>query len=110
MEIEKLREIRRRCDAATIGPWVVEQGDYSGSNWLVGSLLVGFDDKTQKDYVVHITTDSIHASEYESDGALADAEFIAHARTDIPELVSEVVRLMLVIEKLTEVRKEGSQS
>ena len=79
--------IKARCEAATPGPWYVDRGgefddpyysipsvcrDRYGDN----SLMVGSDKAT--------------------------AEFIAHARTDVPALVAEVERLRAEVEGLTD--------
>lgn len=62
----------------TPGPWLIESGNYSGVNWLVGSLYLGRSTKENKNYWIHITTDHIHASQMNSD-AKDDAHLIAAA-------------------------------
>ena len=75
----ELEEIRKRCDAATPGPWksFIEGRDHtSGSSFiLTGSVGRRRDD-------------------IEMSGATgADQDFIAHAREDIPRLLEEIARL-----------------
>ncbi|MDQ0735299.1 hypothetical protein [Arthrobacter agilis] len=74
--------IRARADAATEGPWEVEPGsvsadflDFKPSSVFVGGGVDPFGE-ANNDYVLsYNVTDE-------------DAEFIAHARTDVPKLVS----------------------
>jgi hypothetical protein len=69
-----LQEVESRSTAATPGPWVsfVEGRDHtSGSNF------------------VRTTLDDIEFS----GATVADQDFIAHARQDVPLLVTEVRRL-----------------
>jgi hypothetical protein len=61
MNDERLKEIRKREQAATPGPWWVSPSDEG-----------------------------------------ADAQFMAHARTDIPDLLSEVERLKVELLALRE--------
>jgi hypothetical protein len=85
---EQRQEWARLAEAATTAPWIIEAGDYSGSNWLVASLGAScIDDKCYT-----VTTDHIHASELEGD-AKTDAEFIAASRAAVPELLADVDRL-----------------
>lgn len=81
----ELKEIRLRCDAATHSPWVsyVEGRDHtSGSNF----IMTGEGDSRGEDIEL-------------SGATIADQDFIAHARQDIPRLLDEVQRLK---EKLSE--------
>ncbi|MBF8238890.1 hypothetical protein I1A23_06635 [Bacillus subtilis] len=67
----KLEEIRQRADAATEGPWRIGKQSPNGLNNIgtIGGLLTAQ------------TTDE------------DDAIYIAHARQDIPWLISEIDRL-----------------
>jgi hypothetical protein len=94
MTPEELQAIKARAEAATPGPWKVETGSYTGWDWLIGSS--GFDGKN---YSVHLTTDSIHASQLYGD-ASTDAAFIAAAREAVPELVAEIERLRAALEEI----------
>ncbi|WP_082146161.1 MULTISPECIES: hypothetical protein [Burkholderia] len=83
MNDEQLEEIEARCKAATLGPWVsyVEGRDHeSGSNFIM----------TGPEWA---RSDDIELS----GAAVADQDFIAHARQDIPLLVSEIRRLREVL-------------
>jgi hypothetical protein len=73
MTEEQLKEIEDRANAATPGPWV-QHGRYVRKN--------------------HVREIVIQGSFLKKDGVnslpVIDAEFIAHARTDIPALIAEV--------------------
>ncbi len=36
MTEQELAEIKARAEAATTEPWLIETGDYTGNNWLLG--------------------------------------------------------------------------
>lgn len=66
IEALDLDEIERRASAATLGPWMVDRGFLVlGTSGNMSSFRVG----------------------------TPDAEFMAHARTDIPALIAEVKKL-----------------
>lgn len=82
-----LDAIRARVDAATVGPWsVAEQthGDWFGiqDEWLALGSMFGS----------------------------ADAEFIAHARTDVPALLAEVERLREYVVIAKDAARDASDS
>lgn len=83
---EELKQIRGRCDKATPGPWVsyVEGRDHtSGSNFIMTGRELS------------------RGEDIELTGAtVADQDFIAQARQDIPRLLVEVERLRGIISKL----------
>lgn len=94
-----LDAIEARANAATEGPWHVVTA------WT--------------DYVAYQVTDDGEAASmncYGGSGAMNtglgviedDAEFIAHARTDVPALVAEVRRLRNVIEEARDVVRSSS--
>lgn len=96
---EQLAEIEERATAATNGPWEVEpdirpdiftvytvdkKGGYFGEGQIIRNMGKGVSERTGR---VHIAE---HAK-YQNN--MADAEFIAHAREDIPTLIAEIKRL-----------------
>jgi len=76
---DELEQIQSRCAAATPGPWIsyVEGRDHtSGSSF----IMTGERD--------------VRGIDIELSGAtIADQDFIAHARQDIPKLLNEIKRL-----------------
>ena len=74
MTEQELEEIKRRCDAASAGPWKA---------WIEGR------DHTSGSSMVQTGAEDIEMS-----GATdADYDFIAHARQDVPMLLAEIRRL-----------------
>jgi hypothetical protein len=87
MGTERLREIRERCERATKGPIVaVNRGLYRPYCNTVRPEAV---DRAMLNNFRY--GDWIAA--YTGPNALADAEFDAHARADIPALLDEIERL-----------------
>lgn len=76
---QELSEIKARCDFASPGPWIsyVEDRDHtSGSNF----IMTG--------------PENTRGEDIELTGAtIADQDFIAYARQDIPRLLDEIKRL-----------------
>ena len=64
----------KRCEAATPGPWEFTDGFYG---WDSGVFPVGCEDKLNQS----IFANNGHGN---GDPTQADAEFIAHARSDLP--------------------------
>jgi hypothetical protein len=87
LAIEFLDEIRKRCEAATPGPWIsfVEGRDFMGRDSVIGRGK----DRSEEDL-------------YLSGGTITDQDFIAHARQDIPLLLEEISRLRERLKALTE--------
>lgn len=78
----RLDEIETRCNAATPGPWGVCTCSLNGPC------------SNEKGVRVSFCTDGLpDRADYP-----LDAEFIAHARQDIPSLIAEVRRLRIALE------------
>ena len=78
---DEILEIKHRCEAATPGPWTVyiEGRDHtSGSDFIMTGAL-GAPDRGEDLEITGAT--------------MADYDFIAHARQDIPKLLDEIERL-----------------
>ena len=75
----ELEKIRKRCDAATPGPWrsFVEGRDHTSGN---SFIMTGVGDARGDDIELFGAT-------------VADQDFIANARQDIPRLLDEIERL-----------------
>ena len=80
MDAERLAEMRQRAEAATPGPWA--QG-------MVGDSVINEVDCSATFGFIEVN------AELSDDGnfGVSDADFIAHARQDIPDLLAEVERL-----------------
>jgi hypothetical protein len=77
---DELEKIRKRCEHATRGPWksyVESREKMSGSDFIM----------TQGDDI------------YLTGATVADQDFIAQARQDIPKLIAEVERLRKLLSK-----------
>ncbi len=83
MTAERLKEIRERANKATRPPWIVEEND---------RYITGYITSEHHRYAGNTSerTDSVC-----SPGTLTvqDADFIAAARQDVPDLLDEVERL-----------------
>ncbi len=81
-----LSEVRSRCDAATPGPWI--------------AFVEGRDMTSGDTFIVRGTGVAPNTSEedlYLTGGTIADHDFIAHARQDIPLLLDEIERLKMLL-------------
>lgn len=93
--IEKAQELSIH---ATNLKWIVESGEYTGENWLIGSVYLGVSSADNKEYWVHITTDNVHASQLHGDAKI-DAEYILEACNNYPDALSEIERLQSEVAK-----------
>lgn len=96
-----LEELKKLALAAMPGPWTYEVDDFSGKNWLVGSLCTGIPD--DRGHWVHVTTDRVRASELGAADAQSTAEYIAAANpATMLELIERVRLAETTIGKLRE--------
>jgi hypothetical protein len=72
MNEEQLQAIKERANKATPGPW--EEVAESGQWWITGPVL-------EYDFVMSTNTEDIKQE---------DVDFIAHAREDVPALITEI--------------------
>lgn len=89
MTDDEVEAAAARAEAATAGPWVATQ--QAGDEWWFGAgdeVVV----RGPAGGMVCVTSD---------DGA-AEMAFIAHARTDVPALAAEVLRLRALIAAMVE--------
>lgn len=98
-----LDAIRARADAATEGPWIATTPHDDESEWAsdFDDPMVITDDSTPGNFAA-IAQDICQG---ETDGR-ADAEFIAHARTDVPALLAEVEQLRTVVWRVVSVTQD----
>ncbi|UYZ12187.1 hypothetical protein A6764_00045 [Brevibacillus sp. WF146] len=92
---EELTAIRERAEKATPGPWL-----WSGAKVLNGKYMF----VPQGSYLAD--TLITFGDTYENGGY--DAEFIAHAREDIPRLLAEIERLRTALEEINRAWYEDS--
>ena len=85
MTLDELAAIRARLDAATPGPWAL-----------------GHDTDINGAWFAEILVPSHLAALGYIDSSRADAEFIAHARTDLEQLLAEVDHLTQMIRDIDE--------
>jgi hypothetical protein len=78
MTDERKQAIRVRCEAATPGPWRSGPIYYDESEWQI----------TYADVIIDADETKRIASVYPQ-----NADFIAHARQDVPALLAEIERL-----------------
>jgi hypothetical protein len=74
-----LHEVRNRYEAATRGPWV--------------SFIEGRDHTSGDSFIRRGVEGAWEEDLYLSGATMADYDFIAHARQDIPRLLDEIERL-----------------
>jgi hypothetical protein len=100
MNDERLAEIRKRLNAATPGPWKAYYSEYevvtNGGEFVCSVAKCDCDEGDEDE------EDDIDAV-FDRIAVLSNqAAFIAHARTDIPDLLSEVERLKVELLALRE--------
>lgn len=92
---DRLEQIRKRSESATVAPWVVDTKENMGENWCVGCVMncgaAANDSGDYSNYIV--TTDNVPGSQMNGADARDDADFIANARQDVPWLLDEIERL-----------------
>jgi len=81
----KLSEIEKRCNEATKGPWEKSVAGIEGDNYIAG---------TGPWYR------TVGAWNAKSDNSINDADFIAQARTDLPEALRLLREAREIIETL----------
>lgn len=98
MTNEELRQIRERAEKATAGPWEVGaevDGVYAGMNTVVRAT------KPHTRWATRIVSVGQTRKHIKEDSE-ANAEFIAHAREDIPKLLAEIERYREIERRLRE--------
>ena len=86
---DRLDEIKARADNATDGPWAARHR--AGLDWLSHSPHVDIDGHEPGSSVgLADAVDPLWGSLWPSRNATADAEFIAHSRTDVPALAASL--------------------
>ena len=76
--LQYLEEVRKRCEDATQGPWI--------------SFIEGRDHESGDNFIMR-GPDGSGTDLYLNGGSIADHDFVAHSRQDIPILLDEIKRL-----------------
>ena len=99
-----IEQIKKRCEAATEGPWNIWGGPAyagGGEDLCIGAgkeWVVNMDHRISCAHDRHFEIDHCDICSGITEEQRFNAEFIAHARTDIPDLVAEVERLRGIVE------------
>lgn len=96
MTDDRIAEIRARAEKATAGPWAVEETHGRDCVWLdvvnVATEDEIFNGETQpQEHIVCVDYGERLKSGKEHE--IANLEFVAHARTDIPDLLARIAEL-----------------
>ncbi len=104
-DAERLAEIQARTDKATPGPWLCGGGDTIGlgiENHSPGSFSYDIELATvsfQRDREHDAQRSRKRGVEVTLGTTEADAQFIAHARQDVPWLLAQVARLQAALKQ-----------
>ncbi|GEL95375.1 hypothetical protein [Cellulomonas composti] len=88
---DRLAAIRARVEAASEGPWTVIAHDHARSRHETTERMWVWGPRHSVAQVGLADVDD------EADPIRADAEFVAHARDDVPDLLDEIDRLRAVV-------------
>ena len=86
MDQTRLDAIRARCEAATPGPWVTKQPEDNFNGFSLAHLIA-MTPLWRKEW------DAVWAVPPGGASPSADRDFIAHARTDVPDMLDEIAAL-----------------
>ncbi len=92
------KAIQDRCDATSEGPWQVNQVIDITDDDCIETVVEVLDPQGDPTKIAGLTL----PEEYKQ-AMLGDFNFIAHARTDIPDLLAEVERYQAALESITEI-------
>ena len=95
MTIEKLEAIEAREQAATPGPW---EKSFLSEDYGAGYCMTTFFVKQPDGNLYRIGSADTSEKYIEEN---SNAEFVAHARPDVPALIAEVKRLNAEVERMT---------
>lgn len=98
----RVAQIKARCEKATEGPWCWEATGEKSNDYAVGTATTPDGKPVSGRLVVTDDPDTGHWLDDEiirrhlvgeGEGRLADADFIAHAREDLPWCLAQIERL-----------------
>lgn len=98
IDLDKLKEMRERADKATGGPWSGDVNgprpqDYGGGLVMHQQSVHVGEQRNQGNALAIVYLGGDGALSGKPEAVQANADFIAHARQDIPDLLDEVVAL-----------------
>ena len=96
-----LEAIKARAEAATKGPWGARE---------LPQMVRGANATLHSAHGTGEVWSVEFSPEIGSTVSISDAEFIAHARTDIPALIAEVERLRGIVDRVREVHAPEVQT
>jgi len=88
-----LDAIKRRCEAATVPPWALELHDTDDPGVVLPGRVSSVPGSTGNAVVVFEEDGRIVPCDLSEAEDVANLQFIAHAREDVPALLAEVERL-----------------
>src|SRR6185369_15592010 len=88
-----LDAIKRRCEAATVPPWALELHDTDDPGVVLPGRVSSVPGSTGNAVVVFEEDGRIVPCDLSEAEDVANLQFIAHAREDVPALLAEVDRL-----------------
>lgn len=89
-----LEAIKKRCEAATEGPWEFVRDKETSREWLFfGPTRYKRFDTVLFDTILSEYRDALYSAENGLEFTDADFEFIAHARQDVPALIEYIEEL-----------------
>ena len=95
-----LEAVRSRVEAASVGPWKEGRHDLQSYDGVSGEPFTNvYGAEVERMHLGHARPFTIARALHDENNK-SDAEFIAHARTDIPILIAEVERQAAEIERL----------
>ena len=91
MTPERIAEIKERCEEATPGVWCSHEG----------TIYYGKERRGVREHCLCCVTHSYEEGMFTSQD-VRDGQFIAHSRTDLPDAIAEVERLLAENARLRE--------
>ena len=99
---ERIAHDRNLANMASCLKWITENGEYSGSDWLVFTMDFGTG-HDNKERHIYVTTDHVHGTEYS--GAEDDVAYVMAAVNGYPDALDEIDSLRARIAELEEANR-----
>jgi hypothetical protein len=98
LNAEEIEAIRKRAEAATAGPWYNTRWDVATEP----DCTTGYPSSPES------ICGTFDGEYIENPNGINDAEFIAHAREDVPKLLVEIERLRETLNEISEINEYAS--